>query len=227
MTVDLSRWRESATTLYNRAVAWLLRLAFAAPAQDDARDDITTETLIRRYQEGYPHAFDAIYDRYKDYVYRVALYVTRNADEAEDGVQETFLDVLKALPHYKIDGPARFETWLYRVTLNRCRMRMRKKQPDSATWDEIQERLEQAPSPDMKEPESQLIQREQTGKLWAAVNELPDMHRTVLLLRYQNELSYNEIAETLGVSVGTVKSRLYNAHSKLKTILSGLPVKSG
>ena len=88
---------------------------------------ITTDDLIRRYQAGQTDLFDVLFDRHKDYVYRVAYSMTRHAEEAEEVVQETFLDVLKALPRYQVDGAARFETWLYRVTANRCKMRWRRK----------------------------------------------------------------------------------------------------
>ena len=86
-----------------------------------------------------------LFYRYKDYVYRVAFSMTQHAEEAEEVVQETFLDVLKALPRYDVDGPARFETWLYRVTANRCKMRWRRKRLPTADWDEVGEQLAQVP----------------------------------------------------------------------------------
>ncbi|MBN1936376.1 MAG: sigma-70 family RNA polymerase sigma factor, partial [Anaerolineae bacterium] len=99
---------------------------------------ISTQELIRRYQAGQTDLFDAIFDRYKDYVYRVAYSYAQNAAEAEDATQEAFLDVLKALPRYDLDGPARFETWLYRVTANRAKMRLRRRRPNLVEWDEVE-----------------------------------------------------------------------------------------
>ena len=176
-----------------------------------------TADLIRRFQRGQPMAFEALYDRFKDYVYRTAFFVTRNSDEAEDAVQETFLDVLRALPNYDVEGPARFETWLYRVTINRCRSRMRRKRPPTADWDEIEERLECIPETHPEhDPEHAALQQERAVTLWQAVDGLSEEHRTTIFLRYQQGLSYNEIAETLSISEGTVKSRLYHAHRRLK-----------
>ena len=178
---------------------------------------VPTSDLIRRFQSGQPKAFEALYDRFKDTVYRTAFFITRNSGEAEDAVQETFLDVLRALPNYDVAGPARFETWLYRVTVNRCRSRMRRKRLPTADWEEIEERLERIPEPHPDyNPEEVALDREQAVGLWQAVDTLSEEQRATVLLRYQQGLSYSEIAETLGISQGTVKSRLYHAHRKLK-----------
>lgn len=189
---------------------------FADRRQSDSTQ-VPTYDLIRRFQRGQPRAFEALYDRYKDYVYRTAFFVTRNGGEAEEAVQETFLDVLRALPNYRVEGPARFETWLYRVTVNRCRSRMRRKRLPSADWDGIEERLERIPSSHPNhDPEGVAVRRERAVSLWQAVDQLSEAQRIVVLLRYQQGFSYSEIAQTLGISEGTVKSRLYYAHRKLK-----------
>jgi RNA polymerase sigma-70 factor (ECF subfamily) len=198
---------------------WRRRLVhFAERLNDSARaKGVPTDDLIQRFQRGQPLAFEALYDRFKDYVYRTAFFVTRNSGDAEEAVQETFLDVLRALPNYRVDGPARFETWLYRVTVNRCRSRLRRKTLPSADWDDVEERLERIPGthPD-HDPEGVTLRHERAATLWQQVDGLSDAHRVVVLLRYQQGLSYSEIAQTLGIGEGTVKSRLYNAHRKLK-----------
>jgi RNA polymerase sigma-70 factor (ECF subfamily) len=199
-------------------------LHFATKISEKAREiSISSEELIRRFQNGQPKAFEALYDRFKDYVYRTAFFVTRNSTEAEDAVQETFLDVLRALPNYRVKGPARFETWLYRVTVNRCRSRMRRKCLPSADWSDISERLETIPEskPDHN-PERVALKKERAIALWQTVDSLPEEHRVTMLLRYQQELSYKEIAETLNISEGTVKSRLYYAHRKVREKLEAI-----
>lgn len=203
-------------------VRFLARLFFALTGDSRAAEvgGVPTADLVMRFQCGQPRAFEALYDRYKDYVYRVAFFVSRNREEAEDAVQETFLDVLKALPNYDVNGPARFETWLYRVTLNRARMRLRRKQPASAEWDDVEEQLERLPSPSSERPEAVFLDGERAGSLWRAVDQLPEEHRVVVMLRYQQDLAYNEIADVLGVREGTVKSRLFNAHRKLQQLLA-------
>ena len=178
---------------------------------------VATDDLIRRFQRGQPGAFDALFERYKDYVYRVAFFVTRNSGDAEEATQETFLDLLHALPRFKVDGPARFETWLYRITVNRCRSRFRRERPPSADWDELADELVAGVNGD---PEHSALKRETRDAIWKAVDGLPDAQRQVIALRYLADLAYDEIAEALGISQGTVKSRLFYAHQALQKSLS-------
>ena len=193
---------------------------------------VSTEELIRRHQAGQPAAFDALFERYKDYVYRVSYMTLRNGEDSQEATQETFMDVLRGLRNYDVDGPARFETWLYRVTVNRCKTRLRRKQVPSADWDELEERLERMPVSEGAtsdgtmtghvdgNPESMMLRHEDKARLWAAVNRLSKVHREVVLMRYGQEFSYEEISEALDINLGTVKSRLFNAHKKLQEILS-------
>lgn len=186
---------------------------------------VSTIDLIQRHQQGQPGAFDALFERYKDYVYRVAFFVTRNSGDAEEAVQDTFIDVLRALPRYDTTGSARFETWLYRVTVNRCRSRLRRKRLPSADWDDVVELIDRIVNGHPNhQPERATVSREQKSALWQAVDVLPETHRAVVVLRYQGELSYDEIAQALEISVGTVKSRLYNAHKRLETLLEDATV---
>ena len=178
---------------------------------------VATEDLIRRFQRGQPGAFDALFERYKDYVYRVAFFVTRNSGDAEEATQEAFLDLLRALPRFKLDGPAHFETWLYKITVNRCRSRFRRKRLPSADWDELADELVAGVNGD---PEHSALKRETRDTIWGAVDRLPDAQREVVALRYLSDLSYDEIAEALGINPGTVKSRLFYAHQALQQTLS-------
>jgi RNA polymerase sigma-70 factor (ECF subfamily) len=181
---------------------------------------VPTDELIRRYQAGQTDLFEALFERYKDYVYRVAFSLTQHVEEAEEVVQETFLDVLKALPRYRTDGPARFETWLYRVTANRCKMRWRRKQLPTADWEEVGERLAEVPdSQTGHNPEEEAQQAETRRAIWRAVGRLKDIYREVIVLRYGQDLSYDEIATALDLNMGTVKSRLNAAHRKLQQII--------
>jgi len=127
--------------------------------------------------------------------------------------------LLRALPRFKLDGPARFETWLYKITVNRCRSRFRRKRPPSADWDELADELVAGVNGD---PEHSALKREMRDTIWQAVDRLPDAQREVVALRYLSDLSYDEIAEALGINPGTVKSRLFYAHQALQTSLSPL-----
>lgn len=191
---------------------------------------VPTEELIRRHQAGQPAAFDALFERYKDYVYRVAYMTLHNGEDAEEATQEAFMDALRGLQRYDVEGSAKFETWLYRVTVNRCKTRLRRKRLPSAEWEEIEERLERLSTESEQlevqtgghvdgSPEGLALRHEERARLWMAVDQLNDMHREVVLLRYGEEFSYEEIAAALNINIGTVKSRLFNAHKRMKEIL--------
>ena len=146
---------------------------------------VPTNELIRRYQAGQTDLFDALFERYKDYVYRVAFSLTQRAEESEEVVQEAFLDVLKALPRYDVEGSARFETWLYRVTANRCKMRWRRKQLPTADWEEVGEQVVQVPDDRPEANPEQVAQQAETQRtIWRAVGCLKDIYREIILLRY-------------------------------------------
>jgi len=152
------RHRRALAAVIRRAATWVFALTGSSAAAQAG--GVPTEDLILRFQRGQPRAFEALYDRYKEYIYRIAFSVLRNREEAEDAVQEIFLDLLNALPAYDVHGPARFETWLYRVALNRARMRLRRKVLPSAEWDDLEEGLERLPMPDSERPERVFIVRE-------------------------------------------------------------------
>jgi RNA polymerase sigma-70 factor (ECF subfamily) len=187
---------------------------------------MSTEEVIRRYQAGQTDLFDVLFHRYKDYVYRVAYSMTRHAQEAEEVVQEAFLDVLKALPRYRVEGPARFETWLYRVTANRCKMRWRRKRLPTVEFTELAggeaaDPLENLPDDrDAHNPEAATEQAETRRRIWRAVGRLSDAAREVVLLRYGQGFSYREIADALDLNLGTVKSRLNAAHRQLQELIA-------
>jgi RNA polymerase sigma-70 factor (ECF subfamily) len=182
---------------------------------------IPTDELIRRYQAGHTDLFDLLFERYKDYVYRVAFSLTQHAQESEEVVQEAFLDVLRALPRYRTDGPARFETWLYRVTANRCKMRWRRKRLPAADWEEVGEVLAEVPDLSTDhDPQDVAQQAETRREVWRAVGQLKPIYREVIILRYGHDLSYQEIAQALEIKIGTVKSRLNTAHHKLIEIMN-------
>ena len=213
-----SRWALAAT-LRAWCGTWLARILHLAERvkQGAGQLGVSTEELIRRFQQGQNRAFEALYDRFKDMVYRIALYTIRDGAEAEEAVQDTFVDLLRALPSYRIQGPAQFETWLYRVTVNRCRSRMRRKPIPSAEWEDVEEQLEQLPDEQADhDPEDTALRQERALALWQAIDRLSESQRMVVMLRYEQGLSYRQIAEVLDVNEGTVRSRLYYAHQKLK-----------
>lgn len=164
--------------------------------------------LIRRSQAGDEEAFAALFHKYKNLVYKTAYLMLGNADEAEDALQEVFVQMYESLSTFQPSKGA-FTTWLHRITVNHCLNRRRKRRLFTLSLDEVSPTSLAGHSPS---PESRLAEEETVQQ---ALNRLSEKQRTVAILRYHWELSYAEIAQILDVPVGTVKSRLNLA---LKTL---------
>ncbi len=155
-----------------------------------------TLELIHRHQAGDADAFAGIFHANKNLVYRTAYLMLGNARDAEDVLQEVFFQVHHALHQF---DPARaaFATWLYRITINACLSWRRKWRLLTLSLDAIEPATHDAAAPD--------------DDVVNAVAKLSAKLRAVVVLRYYADLSYAEVAETLNVPVGTVKSRLNQA----------------
>ena len=150
--------------------------------------------LIRRCQAGDEQAFAELFRRYKNLVYKTAYLMLGDADEAEDVLQEVFVQVYKSLDAYD-PGRGAFTTWLYRITVNRCLNWRRRWRP----FVSLDRARTSVPSPEGRMEEK---------AVWQAVRGLSEKLRAVVILRYYWELSYAEIAQILDIPLGTVKSRL-------------------
>ncbi len=171
--------------------------------------------LIRRCQAGDEEAFAALFHRYKDLVYRVAYLMLDSADEAEDVLQEVFLQVYRSLSTFEPSRGA-ITTWLYRITVNHCLSRQRKRRFRIL-------RLESVPPLALTEPLSFPDQLEEEDAIRQALNRLSGKLRIVVVLRYYLGLSYAEIAQVLDIPIGTVKSRLDLALKTLRKELEEVP----
>jgi RNA polymerase sigma-70 factor (ECF subfamily) len=140
----------------------------------------------------------------------------RNEQDAEDMTQETFIRACRALPRFELRKNTSFEAWLYRISVNCCRSRMRRKWYQVLPWPE--------PAPQIvaeaeEQPEHQVLQGEHRDEVLQAVETLGEKHRLVVILRYYAGLSNEEIARTLDIPSGTVRSRLHTARQRLKAQL--------
>jgi RNA polymerase sigma-70 factor (ECF subfamily) len=188
----------------------------------DVQED---EALVRRCQQGDEEAFTRIVERYQTRVVGLAYSVVRNPDDAMDVAQEAFLKVHRNLRGFR--GKSSFYTWLYRVTVNLAIDRDRKrKRRRLESLEAIQERSTEAGGPVFPDEGPSPKEVAADGELEELVNEAIDSlsprHRTVVLLRDVQGLSYQEIAEVVGCSLGTVMSRLHYARQKLKEKLRPL-----
>jgi RNA polymerase sigma-70 factor (ECF subfamily) len=160
-----------------------------------------------------------LYDRYKDRVYNVCFRITGNPSDALDASQETFGILFRRIREFRFES--RFSSWVYRIAVNasidvRRRARSRRTASLEALQQDPSERTRFEPADRMVEmPSVSASRRELEQAIQLAISRLSPKLRTIIVLRYIEHLSYEEVSETLRISLGTVKSRLARAHEAL------------
>ena len=170
--------------------------------------------LIERAQKGDHDAFATLVNEHQRYVYNLALRVLKDENEALDLAQETFIRAWTALPNFR--KQSRFRTWLYRITTNLCYNRLPNLRRSLNDLDEAI--IEEIPNLDSRSvsPSYKFEKQELRKYLRQAVEDLDEKYRLLITLRYQDELSYDEIASTLNLPLGTVKTGLFRAKEQLR-----------
>lgn len=172
------------------------------------------ENIVARARRGDADAFEQLVVAYRDQVFRLALRMCGNAADADEVAQEAFLSAWKGLPNFR--GDSQFSTWLYQLTSHAAIDLMRREKRQIAAED-IADVSAADPGPS---PQQQAEQSETRQVVRDAVLQLTPEYRQIVVLRYLEELSYEEIGAALQLPAGTVKSRLNRAKSQLKDILS-------
>ncbi|MHC4607252.1 MAG: RNA polymerase sigma factor [Planctomycetota bacterium] len=170
--------------------------------------------LMLRVRKGDEAAFEELVHRHQRNVLNLVYRYLGDASAAEDAAQDVFVKVHRA--RHKYEPAAKFSTWLYRVTVNHCLnvLRARKSRPIVA--EPVEDLLEH---PSAEDPDARLDQQELQGAVKAALASLPPQQRIAVLLARFEELSYNEIAETMDLSLEAVKSLLFRAKENLQRLL--------
>ena len=174
--------------------------------------DANDREVIEACQQGDYDAFRLLFEAHKDRVYSIALRYSGDAADAMDIAQETFLKLLSSIQEFR--GDSSFESWLYRIVVNRCLDHQRRSRKVMPFIGDLLDAAENALS--------KLLRTEVENDVQAIVGKLPPEQRIVVVLRYTEGLSYEEIAAILNCSKGTVASRLNRAHSVLERRLSHL-----
>jgi RNA polymerase sigma-70 factor (ECF subfamily) len=194
-------------------------------AQDRAKEAEEDRALIAQAQGGDMGAFRRLVERHQRRAFSVAFAQVRDENDAREIVQDAFLRAYKSLPNFQ--GSSSFFTWLYRIVINLSIDLKRKPGRQVVDLDEGRlaaedsaetdfPTLAQGPSTD---PTDMVRRGEIGGRLQAALDELPIYHRQVIILREVEGLSYDEMARAVGVSKGTIMSRLFHARQKLQRAL--------
>jgi RNA polymerase sigma-70 factor (ECF subfamily) len=177
--------------------------------------------LIEACRRGDPEAFAVLFHEHSDKVYSIALRYSGDETVAMDIAQDTFLKLLSHLGQFRSDS--RFDTWLYRLVVNSCLDYQRRKRKTIPVLDGILDAVHAVHDTVLH----QLLRQERRDAVQDVVAKLPPDHRIVVILRYMEELSYEQIAEVLGCSIGTISSRLNRAHKLLERRLSHLRLGNG
>jgi RNA polymerase sigma-70 factor (ECF subfamily) len=184
---------------------------------------IDESALVTQAREGDTTAFGELVRRYEGKIFRLAQHVTQNREDAEDVLQETFMKAYEHLEQFK--GDSKFYTWIVRIAVNQALMKLRRRKTDkSVSLDETIDTGEDTVVREIaawgENPEQQLSREELGGILDSAIEGLEPLYRSVFVLRDIEELSTEETAEALGLSVPAVKSRLLRARLQLREKLT-------
>lgn len=188
------------------------------PAEEATRDD----DLVQRIRSGDQDAFRELFDRYHRRCYAVALGVVKNPHDALDVVQEAFIKVHRHIANFQ--GSSSLYTWLYRIVMNLSIDHVRK-QKKTMEFDEQGSKDATAQGSDLlprvseTNPGKTVVRKEMSAHIQAALNQLPEYHRQVIVLREFEGCSYEEMAKILKVPKGTIMSRLFHARRKMQESL--------
>jgi len=171
--------------------------------------------LIRQAKQGDAQAFGQLVAAHQHFVYNLALRTLGDPHEAEDLAQDAFVKAWLALPRFREE--ARFQTWLYRIVVNLCYNRLPRLRRELMA--EGTELIDQAPDEVLTNPARQVEAGERLAFLQRQIEALPEKYHLLITLRYQNGLSYEEMATVLALPLGTVKTGLFRARARLRDAL--------
>ena len=174
------------------------------------------QVWLDQARKGDKVAFGQLVEAYQTPVYNLAYRMLNNSGEAEEAAQEAFIRAYTRLESY--DPEHKFSTWLLSITSNYCIDQIRKRRALLLSIDEPLPPHPALQSDGNKGPEAQMMNNEQQEMVQTLLTELPPDYRQAVILRYWNELSYEEIAEIMETSVSAIKSRLFRARKQLAEI---------
>jgi RNA polymerase sigma-70 factor (ECF subfamily) len=194
--------------------------------QDRAREAEQDRALIAKAQAGDMAAFRQLVERHQGRAFALALALVRDENDARELVQDAFVRVFKSLASFQ--GNSAFFTWLYRIITNLSIDLLRKPGRQTVDLDETHRLAEDGLEADLPfvsrldgaDPADAVRRGEIAARLQTALDALPSYHRAVIVLREMDGLSYEEMAQVMGVSKGTVMSRLFHARQKLQRALA-------
>lgn len=174
-------------------------------------------SMIDRFKDGEKAAFEELVLKYQDRIYNICRHMLGNAQEAEDAAQDTFIKAYHNLNNFRPE--ASFYTWVYRIAVNTCLDYKKKPFFESLFKKSGEETYIDEPPSDWPSPDKLYESKQIGAALHNCIQKLPLKLRTAIVLKEIEELSYEEIADILEISIGTVKSRISRARDELKKLM--------
>lgn len=186
--------------------------------------DLTDEQLVEQAIAENPNAFGEIVKRWERKIFALCFGMLAREDEAKDAAQETFIAAFRNLSGFR--GDAKVSSWLHRIAVNQCLTTMRRKKSRSESYlgDEDESAAKVFIAPPNKMPSRTAEQKERMAIVRQAVNSLPPDLRQIIVMKEFEEMTFQQISETLEIPLSTVKSRLYTGLKQLRMKLEHTPV---
>ena len=162
--------------------------------------------LVELAKKGDERAFDELIDKFADRIFTEAYYLMGNREDAMDVSQLVFLRIFLGIKHFK--GESKLSTWIYRITINTAlrELKKRSRRPPIDDSDDI-------------DPQDEVIRHDEQKLAMVALDQLPEQYRAIIIMRELNDMSFKDIADSLGISVNLAKVRAFRAKQKFKTIV--------
>jgi RNA polymerase sigma-70 factor (ECF subfamily) len=186
--------------------------------------NLSDEQLVEIAVGNDSEAFGEIVKRWERKIFALCFGMLSREDDARDAAQETFISAYRNLANFR--GEAKVSSWLHRIAVNQCLTKQRRAKVRSESYldDEAESNQEVFAAPNSGSPSSNLEQNERLRLVRKAVSSLPDDLKQVILMKEFQELTFQEISETLDLPLSTVKSRLYTALKQLRMKLERVPL---
>lgn len=193
-------------------------VATVYPVGNPVHPDVALDVaLVERHRAGDLQAFDEVYERFGEMVYNLAVRLAGNREEAADLTQEIFLRIFRHLGSF--GGRSTLKTWVFRIAINHCRDRLSRRHPAMQSIDVENGEGGVALADPARGPEALAVAADEGRRVAAGLTRIPPVFREAVVLRDLEGLSYDEIAEVLGVRVGTVRSRIARGRDQLRILL--------
>jgi len=182
-------------------------------AEREARRDAD---LVERLKKGDPKALDELYRRHREAAYGIAYRLVGNRDDGLEVVQESFIHVMRGIQSFR--GQSSFRTWLYRIVTHAALDYRRWRALRTA--DSLDTSAEPAVAAEGRSPQEAAADRDLGAAIDKALSNISEKNRAALILYAIEGMSYKEVADVLGISIGTVMSRIFNARQRLRELLA-------